>query len=202
MVLDPLSVEGSYTAAPTYQVKDLYSGTKTVTPRLSQPQQVDVVPQEVLRDTAATRVERALDYVPGVGKQNDFGAQNLALYSVRGFATQDIFFNGFNIARGYNGAPDTQNVQSIEVLKGPSGALYGRSDPGGTINILTKQPVALPFVEMGTLVGSFGTVRTTVDAGGPLNEEGRSLPVQRRPRAAGTASAISLTATASWSRPW
>lgn len=175
VVLDPLSVEGSYTAAPSYQVRDLYSGTKTVTPRLSLPQQVDVVPQEVLRDTAATRVERALDYVPGVGKQNDFGAQNLALYSVRGFATQDIFFNGFNIARGYNGAPDTQNVQSIEVLKGPSGALYGRSDPGGTINILTKQPVALPFVEMGTLFGSFGTARTTVDAGGPLNEEGTVL---------------------------
>ncbi len=119
--------------------------------------------------------ERALDYVPGVNKQNDFGAQNLALYSVRGFATQDIFFNGFNIARGYNGSPDTQNVQSIEVLKGPSGALYGRSDPGGTVNILTKQPVALPFVEMGTLFGSFGTARTTVDAGGPLNEEGTVL---------------------------
>ncbi|TXN19191.1 Plug domain-containing protein, partial [Methylobacterium sp. WL19] len=55
-----------------------------MTPRLDLPQQVDVIPREVLIDTAATRVERALDYVPGVGKQNDFGAQNLALYSVRG----------------------------------------------------------------------------------------------------------------------
>ncbi len=113
--LDPISVEGTFTATPSYRVESLYSGTKTVTPRRDLPQQVDVVPEEVLRDTAATRVERALDYVPAVGKQNDFGAQNLALYSVRGFATQDIFFNGFNIARGYNGAPDTQNVQSIEV---------------------------------------------------------------------------------------
>lgn len=175
VVLDPISVEGTFTATPTYWVEDLYSGTKTVTPRRDVPQQVDVVPREVLRDTAATRVERALDYVPAVGKQNDFGAQNLALYSVRGFATQDIFLNGFNIARGYNGAPDTQNVQSIEVLKGPAGALYGRSDPGGTVNILTKQPVALPFVEMGTLFGSFGTARTTVDAGGALSEDGTVL---------------------------
>ncbi|MCJ2046042.1 TonB-dependent receptor plug domain-containing protein, partial [Methylobacterium sp. J-078] len=136
VVLDALSVEGTLTDMPTYRVPELYSGTKTVTPRRDLPQQVDVVPREVLVDTAATRVERALDYVPGVGKQNDFGAQNLALYSVRGFATQDIFQNGFNIARGYNGAPDTQNVQSIEVLKGPAGALYGRSDPGGSVNIL------------------------------------------------------------------
>jgi len=175
VVLDTLSVEGTFNATPTYRVPELYSSTKTVTPRRDLPQQVDVVPREVLVDTAATRVERALDYVPGVGKQNDFGAQNLALYSVRGFATQDIFQNGFNIARGYNGAPDTQNVQSIEVLKGPAGALYGRSDPGGTVNILTKQPVARPFVEMGTLFGSFGTARTTVDAGGALSEDGRVL---------------------------
>ncbi|WP_348642108.1 TonB-dependent receptor plug domain-containing protein, partial [Methylobacterium sp. WL19] len=84
VVLDALSVEGTLTATPTYRVPDLYSGTKTITPRLDLPQQVDVIPREVLIDTAATRVERALDYVPGVGKQNDFGAQNLALYSVRG----------------------------------------------------------------------------------------------------------------------
>lgn len=173
--LDPITVEGTFTATPSYRVEELYSGSKTITPRRDLPQQVDVVPREVLRDTAATRVERALDYVPGIAKQNDFGNQNLALYSVRGFATQDIFQNGFTIARGYNGAPVTQNVQSIEVLKGPSGALYGRSDPGGTINILTKQPVALPFVEMGTLFGSFGTARTTVDAGGPLTQDGSVL---------------------------
>ncbi|KMO34569.1 TonB-dependent receptor plug domain-containing protein [Methylobacterium aquaticum] len=107
--LDPITVEGTFTATPSYRVEELYSGSKTITPRRDLPQQVDVVPREVLRDTAATRVERALDYVPGIAKQNDFGNQNLALYSVRGFATQDIFQNGFTIARGYNGAPDTQS---------------------------------------------------------------------------------------------
>ncbi len=191
MVLDPLSVEGSYTAAPTYQVKDLYSGTKTVTPRLSQPQQVDVVPQEVLRDTAATRVERALDYVPGVGKQNDFGAQNLALYSVRGFATQDIFFNGFNIARGYNGAPDTQTCSPSRCSRDRAGHSMA-SDPGGTINILTKQPVALRFVEMGTLVGESARCGPPVDAAAAERGRHRPLPVQRRPSRGRTASAISL----------
>ncbi|MDE3747366.1 hypothetical protein [Methylobacterium radiotolerans] len=68
VVLDLLSVDGSYTAAATYPVKDLYSGTKTITQRLSLPQQVDAVPPEVLRNTAAARVARALDYVLGVGK--------------------------------------------------------------------------------------------------------------------------------------
>ncbi len=201
-MLDPLSVEGSYTAAPTYQVKDLYSGTKTITPRLSLPQQVDVVPQEVLRDTATTASSVRSTTCRAVNKQNDFGAQNLALYSVRGFATQDIFLQRLQHRPRYNGSPDTQNVQSIEVLKGPSGALYGRSDPGGTVNILTKQPVALPFVEMGTLFGSFGTARTTVDAGGPLNEEGTVLYRFNGALAGRTAFATSSTATASWPRPW
>ena len=58
VVLDPISVEGTFTATPTYRVEELYSGTKTVTPRRDVPQQGDVVPREVLLDTTATRVER------------------------------------------------------------------------------------------------------------------------------------------------
>ena len=65
VVLDPLSVEGSYTAAPTYQVKDLYSGTKTVTPRLSLPQQVDVVTRQRHSSEAESIKERTPSTVGG-----------------------------------------------------------------------------------------------------------------------------------------
>ncbi len=135
--------------------------------------------QEVLRDTAATRVERALDYVRASTSRTTSARRTWRSTRCAASPPKTFSSTASNIARGYNGSPDTQNVQSIEVLKGPSGALYGRSDPGGTVNILTKQPVALPFVEMGKLFGSFGTARTgrrrrTIERGGhrPLRFNG------------------------------
>ncbi len=131
------------------------------------------MPQEVLRGHRRTRVERALDYVPGVGKQNDFGAQNLALYSVRGFATQDIFFNGFNIAR----ATTARRTPERAVHRGAQGTERGTlwtQRSRRHINILTKQPVALPSSRWARWSG-FRHGATTVDAAGALNEEGTVL---------------------------
>lgn len=48
--------------------------------------------------------------------------------------------NGFNGGRGFSGHRDVSNVEQIELLKGPGSALYGRSEPGGTINIITRKP--------------------------------------------------------------
>ncbi|QBF83798.1 TonB-dependent siderophore receptor [Shewanella maritima] len=71
--------------------------------------------------------------------------------------------NGFNAGRGYSGNRDMSNVEMIEVLKGPSSALYGRGEPGGTINITTKKP---QFEEAGSFKltgGSFNTYRAEGD---------------------------------------
>ncbi len=61
------------------------------------------------------------------------------------------------------------------MLKGPSAFLYGRGDPGGTFNIVTKQPLAERSFAIGTQYGSYNQKRSTFDATGALDEEGRVL---------------------------
>ncbi|MFC6050169.1 TonB-dependent siderophore receptor, partial [Methylobacterium hispanicum] len=151
------------------------SATRTDTPQREVPQIVTVAPREVITDLAATRVDRVLSYTPGVAQQNNFGGLSVFSYAIRGVTTSELYKNGFPINRGTPPPPDTQNVERIEVLKGPGGGLFGRSDPGGLVNIITKQPTTERFVEMGGLWGSFEQFRGTVDAGGALNEDGTLL---------------------------
>lgn len=160
---------------PGYRADRAVSATRTDTPQRDVPQIVTVAPREVITDLAATRVDRVLSYTPGVAQQNNFGGLSVFSYAIRGVTTSELYKNGFPINRGTPPPPDTQNVERIEVLKGPGGGLFGRSDPGGLVNIITKQPTTERFVEMGGLWGSFEQFRGTVDAGGALNEDGTLL---------------------------
>ncbi|KQT60008.1 TonB-dependent receptor [Methylobacterium sp. Leaf456] len=160
---------------PGYRADRAVSSTKTDTPQRDVPQIVTVAPREVITDLAATRVDRVFNYTPGLAQQNNFGGLSIFSYAIRGTTTSEIYKNGFPLNRGTPPPPDAQNVERIEVLKGPGGGLFGRSDPGGLVNIITKQPTRERFVEMGGLWGSFEQVRGTVDSGGALNEDGTLL---------------------------
>ncbi|AWB20243.1 TonB-dependent siderophore receptor [Methylobacterium currus] len=160
---------------PGFRGDRAVSATRTDTPQRDVPQVVTVAPREVITDLAATRVDQVFTYTPGVAQQNNFGGLSVFSYAIRGVTTSELYKNGFPLNRGYPPPPDAQNVERIEVLKGPGGGLFGRSDPGGLINIITKQPTRERFVEMGRLWGSFGQVRGTVDSGGSLNEDGTLL---------------------------
>jgi iron complex outermembrane receptor protein len=92
---------------------------------------------------------------------------------VRGFTTGEFYRNGFPINRGYPNAPDANTVERLEVLRGPATSLYGRGDPGGTFNVVSKQPLAEPKVTLGSQFDDQGMHRATLDATGPLDEEGR-----------------------------
>jgi iron complex outermembrane receptor protein len=78
--------------------------------------------------------------------------------------------NGFSSSRGYNGLRDSASTNSVEVLKGPASALYGRGEPGGTVNITTKKPRFDPAYALDVSVGSFHTYRTAVDLTGPITD--------------------------------
>ncbi len=160
---------------PGYGAGRAVSGTKTDTPQRDVPQVVTVAPREVITDLAATRVDRVFNYMPGIAQQNNFGGLSIFSYAIRGTTTSELYRNGFPLNRGTPPPPDTQNVERIEVLKGPGAGLFGRSDPGGLVNIITKQPTAERFLEMGGLWGSFEQFRGTVDSGGALNADGTLL---------------------------
>lgn len=139
------------------------------------PMSVRVINSEVLKDAGVTDLAGALDMSSGVSHANNFGGLWNS-YAMRGFTGDpnfgsDYMVNGFNSSRGYNGMRDGQNTQSVEVLKGPSSALYGRGEPGGTVNITTKKPLFQPRYEFDLSAGSFSTWRTAVDLTGPIGEK-------------------------------
>jgi iron complex outermembrane receptor protein len=111
---------------------------KSDTPIKETPYSVQVVTRELIADRGITTIGEALRYVPGFSPQVGFGATNDRFY-IRGFITPYNLKNGL---RRSAYAPDEQlqNVEQIEVLKGSASALYGRFEPGGVVNFVTKRP--------------------------------------------------------------
>ena len=177
--LDAISVTSDYESATGpvqgYRATRSSSATKTDTAIRDIPQAISVVPASVLKDLGSTRVERALDFAGGVSKQNNFGGLTLYEYSVRGFTTSEFYKDGFSANRGYPSTPDAANIERIEVLKGPAASLYGRGDPGGTVNIVTKKPQPEAFTTLQTSAGSWDRYRTALDINTPLDEQGDVL---------------------------
>ena len=149
------------------------SATRTDTAIHETPQSISVVSKDVVEDLGATRLQDALDYAGGVGRANNFGGQGLTTFTVRGFTTGEFYRNGFPINRGYPTMPDANTLERLEVLRGPATMLYGRGDPGGTFNVVSKQPLAERTVTLGSQLNDQGMKRGTLDASGPLDEEGR-----------------------------
>lgn len=143
------------------------ASSKTNIPLLQNPTAIQVVPREVMDDQQAISVKDAIvQNVSGVSLGNQFYDR----FIIRGFDT-----GGFIYRNGLRTCCITQletaNLQSIEVVKGPSAFLYGRIEPGGLINLVTKQPLLVPYFSVEEQFGSFGLTRTTVDATGPLTAD-------------------------------
>lgn len=113
-------------------------------PATELPQAITVLDEQLIKDTGLTRFQDLLDYSASVARQNNGGGL-WDSFSLRGFPGNEnmpsgYLINGFNGGRGFSGHRDLSNVAYVEILKGPGSALYGRSEPGGTVNIVTKKP--------------------------------------------------------------
>jgi len=138
------------------------------------PQSVRVLGADLLQDAGVTRLGDALELGSGIARQSNLGGL-WDSYAMRGFTGDpnfgsDYLVNGFNYSRGYNGLRDTANTATVEVLKGPASALYGRGEPGGTVNITTKKPLFQSANAVGLSIGSYNNLRSTVDLTGPISE--------------------------------
>ena len=139
------------------------------------PQAISTISFETLELTGITDLQDSLELVSGVTRQNDFGGL-WDMFAIRGFAGDEnlpsaYLINGFSAGRGFSGNRDMSNVERMEVLKGPSSALYGRGEPGGTVNITTKKP---QFTEKGYFKltgGSFNTYRAEADYTNALSDD-------------------------------
>ena len=131
------------------------------------PQAEQVIGPQMLRDINALDLNSALDLSASVARQNNFGGLWNA-FAVRGFVGDEnlpsnYLVNGFNAGRGFAGPRDLSGIEAVEVLKGPRAALFGRGEPGGTVNLVTKRPRFESAGEVRLLAGSFDTWRADAD---------------------------------------
>ena len=156
-----------------YQVPNASTATKTDTPLRDIPQSIQVVPQQVLRDRNVKTPNQAVETVSGVADGGDNGTPGGSRI-IRGFTQAGNFRNGFRDV-DFFGLTGVGTIEQVEVLKGPASVLYGAAEPGGIVNIVTKQPLSQPFYNLAFEAGNFGYYQPSIDFTGPLDRNKTAL---------------------------
>ncbi|KIP87315.1 ligand-gated channel [Stenotrophomonas maltophilia] len=163
--LDAVQVHGR--AQTLYRVDDATVGTRTDTPLALVPQSIQVVPRELIEDQAARQITDLYRSISGISFFSYAGV------TLRGFRQENVLYDGM---RGdpYAGfsVPQLFNIDRVEVLKGPAGALYGGGDAGGVINYVTRKPKATAERRIELQAGNNDFRAASIDATGPVNAAG------------------------------
>ena len=144
-----------------------FAATKIAALNKDIPQSISTVTKELIADKGAFYLADAVKMASGV-----IPASYYNQYTIRGISQNEEgqIINGMRTRQYYFLQPLTSNIERVEVIKGPSSATFSSVDPGGSINLVTKKPLAVDRKEVSMSVGSFSTLRGTLDFTGPLNE--------------------------------
>ncbi|MFT4205412.1 MAG: TonB-dependent siderophore receptor [Chitinophagaceae bacterium] len=142
---------------------------------MENPEVYSYVSKELLKETNIVNIQDALRNVTGATVNMD-PAGGISIMS-RGFATYVGARNGYPFRATARSNTDLVNIEAIEVLKGPSGALFGNAvnSYGGLVNLVTKKPFESTQTEISYTVGSFGLQRLTADVNTPLTTDKKTL---------------------------
>ncbi len=138
----------------------------------------NTISAELIKDQVVTNFDDALNNVAGLDRlweSTGRGNDGAGYFVLRGFEAQPNFSNSLPALT--NGSPDPINIDKIEVIKGPSGTLYGGplTNYGGLINIVTKKPYQGFGGEVSYTTGTYGLNRVTADINTKLDKEGKYL---------------------------
>lgn len=135
--------------------------------QLDVPQSLTVVNEKLMTEQANTRLEEALKNVPGITLNSGEGAARGDTVNLRGFsAFNDFFLDGIRDAAVYT--RDSFNLESVEVVKGPSATLFGRGSTGGAINQVSKAPFLQASDVVTANLGTNSLYRMTADINQPI----------------------------------
>ncbi|WP_427501293.1 TonB-dependent siderophore receptor [Methylomonas sp. MED-D] len=154
---------------PDYNRTSASAATKTDAPIMETPVSIQVVPRAVMNDQKTTTIKDALENVSSIRPQSSLGLSNA--YIVRGFRNGRVYRNGLvanGLGIGEGAQFDSANLERVEVLKGPAAVLFGRIEPGGLINLVTKKPRDETYYSVEQRFGAYDFYRTEWDATGPI----------------------------------
>lgn len=172
--LPAISVEGQKPAgspadpAVDYKIDRVQSG-KFTEPLLDTPQTINVIPQSVIEERAATTLKDVIRSTPGItALGGEGGGAQGDNFRIRGFAANnDMTLDGMrDMAQTTR---DPFNLEQIEIFKGPSSSYAGRGSTGGTLNQVSKTAKRNAFQNADITVGTNETLRATVDVNQPLD---------------------------------
>lgn len=149
------------------------TGSKTATDIKEIPQSVSVVGREQMELQSPQKIDEALRYVPGVNPSTYGTDSDTDWLYIRGFQADQtgVFLDGLSFYQTGFGTflMDPFFLERIEVVRGPSSALYGGGNPGGLVNYVSKRPGERHrYVETG--VNSFGNGYVAADIGDQIND--------------------------------
>ncbi|WFP75061.1 TonB-dependent siderophore receptor [Mesorhizobium sp. WSM4906] len=179
-VLAPIQIEGEAGTGSAgfdgYKAKEDASASKSDQPLEKTPQAVSVVGSRQIEDQAARSVVEATRYSPGIRSETFGNDTRNDWFLIRGFSSQvsSYFLDGLQLQSSDSFATWKVNpylLDRIDVLRGPSSALYGASNPGGLINLVSKRPTFQNRGETAIGVNEFGNVWTGLDVEG-VNKDG------------------------------
>jgi iron complex outermembrane recepter protein len=161
------SVEIVGRSARKYNSDYSFSATKIAALNKDIPQSITAITKELIADRQAFQLADAVKIASGVIPSSYYNQ-----YAIRGISQNEEgqIINGMRTRQYYFLQPLTSNIERVEVIKGPASASFASVDPGGSINLVTKKPLAVSRKEITLSAGSFSTIRSTLDFTGPLNE--------------------------------
>jgi iron complex outermembrane recepter protein len=148
------------------------AGSKTNALLIEVPQSISIVGQQEMEARAVVTVNEALRYTPGI-QADEYGVEpRFDWLKIRGFDAQTfgIFRDGMRF-NSLSGKLDPFELESVEILKGPSSVLYGEIPPGGLINQVTKRPLAERSTNIEGQFGSYDRLQGSMDASGSFDRE-------------------------------
>ncbi|MEP1080171.1 TonB-dependent siderophore receptor [Leptolyngbya sp. PL-A3] len=157
-----------------YYTPEATTATRTDAPLRDIPASIQVIPRQVLEDQAIVEYRDALQNAGGITRDGQYGGTDAGSIIIRGFSQDNNFRNGFRNNDFYS-ITETANIDRIEVLRGPASVLYGLTQPGGIVNIVTEQPLSEPSYSFEFTGGQFSFYRPEIDLSGPLTEDGSLL---------------------------
>lgn len=166
-IQDLQTVEIVGRAAKDYNSDYSFSATKIAIKNKELPQAMSTVTKELIADRGAFQLADAVKIASGVSPSSFYNQ-----YNIRGISQNEEgqIINGMRTRQFYFLQPLTTNIERVEVLKGPASVTFSSVDPGGSINMVTKKPLAQKRKEVSLAAGSFSTIRGAMDFTGPLNE--------------------------------
>lgn len=174
----PASQESAWGPAPTIAAKRSATATKTDTPIEKTPQSISVVTNEEMQMHQFQSVKEALGYTPGVTVSSRGASNTYDFVIIRGFSSvglnQNNYLDGLKLQGDfYNDAVvDPYMLERVEVMRGPTSVLYGKSNPGGIVSMVSKRPTTEPLKEVQFKMGTDNLFQTGFDFSDALDEDG------------------------------